>query len=104
MQHYCGNTLKQTSINKEAVSCCADSDDSDFGTSVKKSCCAEKLSFFKTSDFEKNQQNEFVAIQTKVEFPFNFPSSALFSSKVSHDYSLPPPKIPVYKAVQRFLI
>lgn len=104
VKHYCGDTLKEVSLNKEAAKCCDKHEPTSTPELVKETCCLNQVSFFKTFEFEKQKTLLTIAspialdaIQPLVDFQGP-------NALANENFSLPPPKLPVYKQVQRFLI
>jgi len=104
VKHYCGETLKEVSVNKEAVSCCDKHEPISQSDLMNETCCLDQVSFFKTFEFEKQTiPLKLVALTTtaieKPSFILEKPRSLLIENN-----SLPPPKLAIYKQVQHFLI
>ncbi len=104
VKHYCGDTLKEVSLNKNASQCCNNHESNSVPDFIKQTCCLDQVSFFKTFAFEK--QNTFVTTALPIATVACLPIPEFRSSNTSANgsFSLPPPKVPVYKQVQRFLI
>ena len=104
MKHYCGETLKEISLNKEAAACCDKHEPVSPSGKFEETCCLDQVSFFKTFEFQKETTPFcFNALATTaVEKPsvINDMSAAMSLE----NFSLPPPKLAIYKQVQRFLI
>jgi hypothetical protein len=104
VKHYCGDTLKEVSLNKEAAKCCDKHEPTSIPDLVKETCCLDQVSFFKTFEFEN--QKTLVSIATPIALYAIQPVQEFQEPNVlaNENFSLPPPKLPVYKQVQRFLI
>lgn len=104
IKHYCGETLKEVSLNKEAAACCDKHEPVSESDRFKETCCLDQVSFFKTFEFEK-EKSPFKSIEiaaTTVEKPKLIVAEP--DALVPANYSLPPPKLAIFKQVQRFLI
>jgi len=104
VKHYCGETLKEVSVNKEATSCCDEHKPVSQSDLINETCCLDQVTFFKTFDFEKETiPFKFAVLATTiVEKPnviLQEPTALLVDN-----HSLPPPKLSIYKQIQRFLI
>ena len=104
-KHWCAGEVVSKSINMLNEEC------SDMETPMqepginKPSCCANEYAFFQSDHFQKDQSLEFHPADLIsdsygnliVQVPFVQPKSIPF-------YAEPPPDLPVYIKVQRFLI
>ena len=104
IKHYCGDTLKEVSLNKKTAKCCDKHEPTSTVELVKEACCLNQVSFFKTFEFEK--QKTLLAIAAPIALDAMQQIQEFQEPRVlaNENFSLPPPKLPVYKQVQHFLI
>ena len=104
VKHYCGETLKEISLNKEAATCCDKHEPVSQSDLIEETCCLDQVSFLKTFEFQK-KTTPFcfsplaITVVEKTDVFNHIPFAQL-----SENYSLPPPKLAIFKQVQRYLI
>jgi hypothetical protein len=103
VQHYCGNTLKQISLNAETDSCCSKHAEKQ-SQGIDKGCCVEKVSFFKTFDYEKSNSLQVFSLLPSSVVDVPAITETRFNRTPLENYSLPPPKLALFKQHQVFLI
>ena len=106
-KHLCKGKVVSRAINHEAKVCKRAKCEINFSdrTAVsKKSCCDSESDFFKSFNFEENTTaNNFILANAYFYFPtISIPVITSTSSRV--DYYEPPPNVPIYIRVERFLI
>lgn len=104
VKHYCGETLKEVSLNKEAAMCCDEHEPSPETDLFEETCCLDQVSFFKTFEFEKEKTCIAHVVATNRDIDKSITVVEKPSNLIAENLSLPPPKIPIYKRVQHFLI